>query len=122
MNSLLDKTICLFINIFIVLIWMFFMLTSSNLPLIIEKTNFLIILVFIFIFFVSYSIYLRKTNYPIINLILLIPSIILWFISAKESLRFNYHIYDTLLSIIGCISTCFIAMQILFFTFINKHN
>ena len=122
MNSLLDKTICLFINIFILLIWMFFMLTSSSIPVIIEKTDFLITLVFIFISLVTYSIYIRKTNYPIINLILLIPTIILWFISAKEALRFNYHVYNTLLSILGCFSTCFIAMQILFVAFITKHN
>lgn len=120
MNNLLDKFICIFINLFIFFIWIFFIVISSDIPINIEKFDFLIALSFILVSLVIYSIYLRKTKYKIINLLILLPITILWFISTKQAIKFDYHIYNTSLSILGFISNLLISLQILFIKFKNN--
>ncbi|MBN1063889.1 hypothetical protein DVV83_02935 [Clostridium botulinum] len=114
MNKLLDKTICICINIFVFFIWLFFILTSSNIPINIEQFDFLLILVFLLISLILYSIFIRNTNYIFTNFIILLPLLFLWFTSARQSLKFNYHLYNTIIGILGFLSILVIELQISF--------
>ena len=121
LNNLLDKTICLFINSFLFFIWIFFMLISNNIPTRIKNSDFIITLILIIISFIIYNLYIRQTKYIFFNFLFIFPSIILWFIAAKQCLKFSYHLYRTILSILGFLSTFGLEIQIPFIKF-RKNN
>lgn len=101
MSKKFDIIISILLNMFILLIWVYKMIITGNIPVKISFYEVIIIFILLILFLVIYSIYIKYTKFQMLNkLLLLIPSL-LWFISMQQALTYNYHNNDTLVSIMG---------------------
>lgn len=104
MNKLIDIFLEFTFFVISIILWIYSMLISSDIPVNISKNEFIVLLISFILFVVFYSIYLRKGKRKEIIILLLIPSV-LWLFDMIYAIRYNYQTYDTILSIIGFVTT-----------------
>lgn len=118
--KVLDNIISLGINIFILALWSCEMLLTSDIPVEMSAADAMRISFLLILTLIIYSIYIRKTKYLLKNLVLILPSLTLWFGLMLHALIYNYHKNDTLVSTIGLSTTIIILLQIIYRWF--KHR
>ena len=101
MKMFLDVMSCVGMTIFMLIIWFYGILVSSDIPVNVTFNELLTILILLVVFLITYSLYVRKTRYPIVNLIFLLFPLGLWYIGMTQSLKHNYHPYTTVIDISG---------------------
>lgn len=72
MKMFLDVMSCVGMTIFMLIIWFYGILVSSDIPVNLTFNELLTILILLVVFLITYSLYVRKTRYPIVNLIFLL--------------------------------------------------
>lgn len=99
------------------LVWGYKMLISSDIPVNISFNELTGLLITIFIFTILEYFYIKKhkSNLSFLNLVFFIILFVFWFGSFSASLAYNYHIYATIIDIIGFISIIIIMIE--FFTY-----
>ena len=112
MNKVLDVFICLGITAFSFILWGIFMIDSSDIPVEVSVSEFRNLLLLMLLFFIIYNVYLKLTQYAILNISLLSISLLLWSISSYQALIYHYHIYDTITGIVGFGVTLIILFRI----------
>lgn len=120
-NKAWDTIICLGINMFILVLWGYEMLIASDIPVEVPFNEVMVISLLLILFLILYSIYARNTKYLLINSLLLLLPLLLWFISMQQALTYNYHKNDTLISIIGFTITMIAFMQIIYKKIRNRN-
>jgi hypothetical protein len=113
MNKIKEIFIGLGLSAFILVIWVYKMVVTSDIPVEMFYKDSVIITCMFVLFLIIYSVYTRKTKHTLMNMILLLIPLFLWFMSMQQALTYHYHKYDTLVSIIG-----FSITLISFFQFI----
>ena len=109
MSKLKDFFICLGLFIFGVLILGYKMIISGDIPVessFIELAG-LFISILIYIILQYFYVKKIKSNLVLLNSILLIILLVFWLINLITAITYNYHKYDTISDIIGCISIIF---------------
>lgn len=101
MKKISDVMSCVGMTIFMIIIWCYGMLVSSDSPVNVTFNELLTILILLVVFLIIYSLYVRKTRYPIVNLIFLLFPLGLWYIGMTQSLKYNYHPYTKVVDISG---------------------
>jgi len=112
--KLLDNIISLGINVFIFGLWAYKMLLTSEISVEISADDTMKISFLLILSLIIYSIYIRKTKYILKNLVLVLPTLTLWFASMLHALMYNYHKNDTLVSVIGFSTTIIILLQMIY--------
>lgn len=77
------------------------MVVTSDIPVEMFYKDSVIITCMLVLFLIIYSVYTRKTKYILMNMILLLIPLLLWFMSMQQALTYLYHKFDTLVSTIG---------------------
>ena len=108
MNTLIDISLELTFFVISIMLWLYGMLISSDIPVNISKNEFIGMIISFILFGVFYSIYIRKGKRKEIIILLLIPSV-LWLVNMVYIIRYNYQAYNTILSIMGFIITGYCA-------------
>ena len=119
-NKIWDLFCCLGLNMFIFVLWVYEMLISSDIPVEVTFKEVISMLCVLVLFLALYSLYARKTKYLLVNSILILIPLFLWFISLQQALKYHYHKYDTLVSIIGFSFTMLTFTQLLYRKFRSK--
>ncbi|MBU3144102.1 hypothetical protein [Clostridium sp. CF012] len=101
MNKIIDIFIGLGVSAFILIIWVYKMAVTSDIPVEMSYKDSVIIMCMLVSFLIINSFYTRKTKYILPNMILLLIPLFLWFMSMQQALTYNYHKYDTSVNIIG---------------------
>ena len=120
MNKISDIIIGLGINMFLFVLWIYKMIVASDIPVSISSNTVINMIFLLVIVLMMYSIYIKNTRYLLINFFLLVPCLLLWFMTMKQALTYNYHQNDTLISIIGFCITTIVFIQIIYKKFKNK--
>lgn len=109
-----EAFIGLMANNFLCMLWIYKMIITSDIPVEMKYKDFIIISIVLIVFLLIYSFYIRKIKYSLINILsLLIPSS-LWFATMKQALIYQYHKYDTIVSIIAYSITLFLILQLIY--------
>ena len=101
MSKIFDIIISILLNMFILLIWVYKMIITGDIPVKISFYEVIIIFILLILFLVIYSIYIKYTKFQMLNKLLLLIPLLLWFMSMQQALTYNYHNNDTLVSIMG---------------------
>ena len=101
MNKFIDIIIGLGINIFILILFVFKMIVTSDVPVSMSLKECTFICILLISILLIYNFYINRTKFLLTNIIFILFPLFLWFTSMKQSLIYNYHKYDTLTSIIG---------------------
>jgi len=101
MNKIKDIFIGLGVSAFILIIWVYKMVVTSDIHVKISYKDSVVISCLLVLLLIIYSFYTRKTKYILMNMILLLIPLFLWFMSMQQALAYHYHKYDTVVSIIG---------------------
>ncbi len=103
-----------------IILWLYVLLISSDIPVNISKNEFIISLMSLLLFGILYSFYIKNSKRKIIGMLLLIP-LGFWITDMVNAIKYNYQIYNTILSIIGfCITVYCIGVSIYKFVVYNK--
>lgn len=120
MNKLIDIFLELTFFVISIILWLYGILISSDIPVSISKNEFIVLLISFILFGVLYSTYIIKCKRKEITILLLIP-LVLWLFDMIYTIRYNYQTYDTILSIIGFVTTGYCTgLSIYKFKTINK--
>ena len=84
--------------------WLYALLISSDIPVKISQNEFVISIISLLLFGLFYSFYVRKTKRDVVGVPLLIP-LAFWLLTMVEAIKYNYQIYNTIISIIGFVIT-----------------
>lgn len=114
MNKIKDIFIGLGLSAFVLVIWVYKMVVTSDIPVEIFFKDSVIITCMLFLFLIIYSVYTRKTKYILMNMTLLLIPLFLWFMCMQQALTYHYHKYDTLVSIIGFSITLISFLQLIY--------
>lgn len=87
-----------------IILWLYVLLISSDIPVKISQNEFVISIISLLLFGLFYSFYVRKTKRDVVGVPLLIP-LAFWLLSMVEAIKYNYQIYNTIISIIGFVIT-----------------
>lgn len=120
MNKIKDVIIGLGISTFGLIVWAYKMLVTSDIPVEISYNDSIIILCLLVLFLIVYSLYIRRTKYMLLNIIWLLIPLLLWFMCMQQALTYNYHKYDTLVSIIGFSTILISLLQLIYWKIKNK--
>lgn len=101
MNKIMDILIGLGISMFMLVIWTYEMLVTSDIPVQMSFRDSVLISCLLILSLMLYVLYVRKTKYISISILLITIPSLLWFISMEQALIYHYHRYNTLVSIIG---------------------
>ena len=83
-----------------IILWLYVLLISSDIPVNISKNEFIISIISLLLFGLFYRFYVRKSKREVIGVPLLIP-LAFWLLSMVDAIKYNYQIYNTIISIIG---------------------
>ena len=83
-----------------IILWLYELLISSDIPVNIFRKEFIILLISLLLFGAFYSFYVRKSQREVMGVSLLIP-LAFWLSSMIDAIKYNYQIYDIIISIIG---------------------
>jgi hypothetical protein len=114
MNKIKDIFIGLGLSTFALIIWVHKMVITSDIPVEISYKDSVVISCLLVLFLIIYSFYTRKTKYILMNTILLLIPLFMWFMSMQQALTYHYHKYDTLVSIIGFSITLISFLQLIY--------
>jgi hypothetical protein len=114
MNKIKDIFIGIVLSAFILLILVYKMVVTSDIPVEMFYKDSVIITCMLVLYLIIYSIYAKKTKYILMNTILLLIPLFLWFMSMQQALTYHYHKYDTLASIIGFSITLISFLQLIY--------
>lgn len=102
MKKLIDGVILISITIFSFFIFTYCVLISSDIPVNISRNEFILFVILDGIYLMIYLIYIfKRLNFIKINIALILFQIWFWFIMLISNIRYKYHLYCTLISIIG---------------------
>ena len=101
MNKIKDIFIGLGVSTLALIIWVYKMIVTSDIPVEMSYKYSIVIPCMLVLFLIIYSFYTRKTKYILVNTILLLIPLFLWFMSMQQALIYHYHKYDTLVSVTG---------------------
>ncbi|WP_055668718.1 hypothetical protein [Desnuesiella massiliensis] len=114
MSKIKDSVIGIGVSSFLLILWVYEMLVTSDIPVEISFNNAVLISCLLVLFLVVYSLYIRKTKYILMNIMLLLMPLSLWFASMQQALRYQYHRYDTIVSIIGFVVALIAFSQVIY--------
>ena len=101
MKKLIDGVILISITIFSFFIFTYCVLISSDIPVNISRNEFILFVILDGIYLMIYLIYIfKRLNFIKINIALILFQIWFWFIMLISNIRYKYHLYCTLISII----------------------
>lgn len=94
--------ICLGVMFFIIsiILWLYLMLISSDIPVNISKNEFINSVISLLLFGVLYSFYINISKTKITVILLLIP-LGIWLSSMIDAINCSYQTYHTIISTIG---------------------
>lgn len=101
MSKIVDITVCILLNMFILLIWVYKMIITGDLPIKISFYEVIVTFILLVLFLVIYSTYIKYSKFQMLNKLLLLIPLSLWVMSMQQALTYNYHNNDTLVSIMG---------------------
>ena len=102
MKKLIDGVILISITIFSFFIFTYCVFISSDIPVNISRNEFILFVILDGIYLMIYLIYIfKRLNFIKINIALVLFQIWFWFIMLISNIRYKYHLYCTLISIIG---------------------
>ena len=102
MKKLIDGVILISITIFSFFIFTYCVFISSDIPINISRNEFILFVILDGIYLMIYLIYIfKRLNFIKINIALILFQIWFWFIMLISNIRYKYHLYCTLISIIG---------------------
>ncbi|MGH4141151.1 hypothetical protein [Clostridium sp.] len=114
MNKIKNVFIGLGVSAFILIIWVYKMVVTSDIPVEISYKDSVVIYCLLVLFLIIYSFYIRKTKYILMNTNLLLIPLFLWGMCMQQALTYHYHKYDTLVSIIGFSITLISFLQLIY--------
>lgn len=100
MSKLIDIYLEAVFFVVSVILWLYVLLISSDIPVNISKNEFIISIISLLLFGLFYRCYVRKSKREVIGVPLLIP-LAFWLLSMVDAIKYNYQIYNTIISIIG---------------------
>ncbi|SCJ83192.1 hypothetical protein [Clostridium saudiense] len=100
MSKLIDIYLEAVFFVVSVILWLYVLLISSDIPVNISKNEFIISIISLLLFGLFYRFYVRKSKREVIGVPLLIP-LAFWLLSMVDAIKYNYQIYNTIISIIG---------------------
>lgn len=114
MSKIKDSVIGIGVSTLLLILWVYEMLVTSDIPVEMSFNDAVLISCLLVLFLVVYSLYIRKTKFILMNIILLLIPLFLWLVSMQQALTYQYHRYDTIVSIIG-FAVAFIAfLQVIY--------
>ena len=114
MSKIKDIIIGFAVSILVLILWAYKMIVTSGIPVEMSFNDSVSISCLLFLDLIVYSFYVRKTKYILMNIILLLIPLFLWGASMQQALTYNYHKYDTLVSIIGFSTILISFLQIVY--------
>lgn len=99
---------------FALIIWIYKILVTSDIPVEISYKDSMIILCMLVLFLILYSFYLRKTKYILMNGIVLSALLYIWFIPMQQALIYHYQDYDTWIDIMGFSAIFILFLQLIY--------
>lgn len=114
MDKFIDIIIGLGINIFILILFVFKMLVTSDVPVSMSLKECTFICILLISILLIYNFYINRTKFLLINIIFILFPLFLWFTSMKQALIYNYHKYDTLTCIIGFSIILILLLKIIY--------
>ena len=114
MSKIKDSVICIGANTFLLILWAYKMLVTSDIPVEMSFNDVVLISCLLALFLVVYSLYIRKTKCILMNIILLLIPLFLWLVSTQQALIYQYHRYDTIVSIIGFAAVLIAFLQVIY--------
>lgn len=100
MSKLIDIYLEAVFFVVSIILWLYVLLISSDTPVNISKNEFIISIISLLLFGLFYRFYVRKSKREVIGVPLLIP-LAFWLLSMVDAIKYNYQIYNTIISIIG---------------------
>lgn len=100
MSKLIDIYLEAVFFVVSIILWLYVLLISSDIPVNISKNEFIISIISLLLFGLFYRFYVRKSKREVIGVPLLIP-LAFWLSSMVDAIKYNYQIYNTIISIIG---------------------
>ena len=100
MSKLIDIYLEAVFFVVSIILWSYVLLISSDIPVNISKNEFIISIISLLLFGLFYRFYVRKSKREVIGVPLLIP-LAFWLLSMVDAIKYNYQIYNTIISIIG---------------------
>lgn len=114
MKKSIDISLGICVNVFIFTVWVYKMIISSDIPVNITDDELKTATILLILCLITISFYIRKTRLLLVNILLLIIPLFLWFMSMQQALTYHYHNYDTQISIIGFSVTLILLLQIVY--------
>lgn len=99
---------------FALIIWIYKMLVTSDIPVEISYKDSMIIFFMLVLFLILYSFYLRKTKYILMNGIVLSALLYICFIQMQQALIYHYQDYDTWIDIMGFGAIFILFLQLIY--------
>ncbi|MDO5779361.1 MAG: hypothetical protein Q4Q02_02445 [Clostridium sp.] len=120
MSKLIDIYLEVIFFIVSIILWLYVLLISSDIPVQISKNEFIISIISLLLFGLFYSFYVRNTKREVVGVPLLIP-LAFWLLSMVDAIKYNYQIYNTIISIIGFTITGYCIGLSIYRLLIPKH-
>ncbi|WAG71092.1 hypothetical protein LL036_06620 [Clostridium sp. CF011] len=114
MSKITDIIIALGLSMFMLILWAYKMLITSDIPAKISFKNSVLISCILFFLFIVYGFYIRNTKYIKLNIIFLVIPLFLWFMCMQQALTYHYQKYDTIVSILGFSATFILFIQFVY--------
>ncbi|WP_252229436.1 MULTISPECIES: hypothetical protein [unclassified Clostridium] len=120
MSKFVDISLAIAFFIASIILWLYVLLISSDIPVNISKNEFVISLMSLLLFGILYSFYIKNSKREVMGMLLLIP-LGFWIPDIINAIKYNYQIYNTILSVIGfCITVYCIGVSIYKLIVYNK--
>lgn len=120
MKKSIDIILGLLMNFFIFILWVYERIISSDIPVNISYNEFLELSLLLVLSLIIYTFYIRYTKLTLINILLILLPLFLWFTSMQQALRYEYHKFNTIISIIGFTVTLILIIQLIAYRKIKK--
>lgn len=121
MNKFVDIFLELIFFAISIMLWIYEILISSDIPINISKNEFMVLAISFILFGVFYSFYMKKSKRKEGVILLLIP-LLFWLFNMIEAIRYNYETYCTILSILGFATTGYCIGLSIYKLVINKNK
>lgn len=106
MNKLIDISVGIILFIISIILWLYTLLIAYDIPMNIDKKEFIISLVSLLLFGLIYSFYIINSKRKTVSALLLIP-LVFWFSDMINAIQYNYQTYHTILTVIGFTTTVY---------------
>lgn len=113
MKKWIDGLLAVCLGVFMLFLWGYKMMVSSGIPVRISTDEFVLMTTLLALPLMIYLFYLKKTSLFLTNFLLILISAFLWFVSMQQALTFQYQEYDTVISIFGfLVSVCAVVQTV----------